>query len=430
MNHELVIEGKVFFNDRFEQCCIGINDGKITEIKKILNGEKTKHFSKQLILPAGIDVHVHFRDPGMKHKETFETGSKAALFGGISTVFDMPNTVPPTTTLARLKEKNEYAAHHSFVDFGLYAGVTPQNISVLPSFSSWCSGYKVFLGDTTGSFAIDSTLLPQVLEQLKTTKKPVFFHAEDNTCLQRNRAIEHNPIDHHRHRPPHCEEQAIQTIMEQSKNTQIPIHICHLSTQQGLTLLQKRLDYITCGVTPHHLLFSLDQIKQPASWYKVNPPIRPKEHSAALFQAIKQEEIDILESDHAPHTLEEKQQPFDEAPSGIPGVETMMPLFLSLVKKQYLSFQTLLRMVCKNPADLLHLSKGDIQVGNDADFMIVDLRNEKRLIIDYLHSKAEWSPFEGRPVIFPSHVFIRGKQMIKDSELSLSKPVGRSVINE
>lgn len=429
MNHELVIEGNVYFRDRFEHCCIGIDDGKITKIKKILTGDNTKRFSKQLILPGGIDVHVHFRDPGMKHKETFETGSKAALFGGISTVFDMPNTHPPTTTLTRLKEKIDYAAHHCFVDFGVYAGVTAQNISSLVSFTPYCSGYKIFLGDTTGSFAIDSSLLPQVFSQLKGTKKPVFFHAEDNLCLQKHKDVENNPVDHHRHRPSLCEEQAIKNIMEQSKATQIPVHICHLSTQQGLTVLQKRPQYLTCGVTPHHLLLSLAHIKQPASYYKVNPPIRPNTHSEALFHALQQGNIDILESDHAPHTLEEKQRPFHETPSGIPGVETMIPLFLSLVKKQRFSFHQLMQMICQNPAHLLQLPKGKIQPGYDADFMIIDLRKETRLTAERLHSKAGWSPFEGRSVIFPSHVFIRGKQLIKEGELSFFKPVGQSVIN-
>jgi dihydroorotase len=428
MNHELVIQGKAFLKERFETCCIGIDDGRITSIKKILTGDRIKRFSKQLILPGGIDLHVHFRDPGMLKKETFETGSKAAAFGGVSCVFDMPNTHPPTTTLQNLKDKITHAQKKSFVDFGIYAGITSKNIPDLTSFLPFCSGYKMFLGDSTEAFAVSLDLLPQIFETLKQSTKPILFHAEDNNCLKKHKDKERNLLDHHLCRPPNCEAESIQHILSISKGLSNPIHICHLSTLEGLALLKEKPESVTCGATPHHLLLSLKKVKTPESWYKVNPPIRPIEHSQALFQVLNQGFIDVIESDHAPHTLDEKQQNFDDAPSGIPGVETMIPLFLYLAKKQQISFPTLMNLCSRNPANIIGVPKGSITLDYDADFMVVDLRDEQRISPDLLHSEAAWSPFEDTKAIFPIHVFIRGRQVINDKELSESPGVGSHVL--
>lgn len=428
MAHELVIEGNAFINNRFETCNIGIDNGKITTVKKILNADTRKRFSKQLILPAGVDVHVHFRDPGMTHKENFETGSKSALFGGISCVFDMPNTIPPTLTKQTLKEKINHAAHHSYTDFGVYAGIGSKNIALLQSLSTLCSGYKVFLGDTTESFALNPSLLPTVFQTLSTVQKPILFHAEDNDCLRQHQGPEHHLIHHHERRPPECEVKAINHILKASEHCSNCLHICHLSSSQGLAALKHKKDTISCGATPHHLLLSLQQNKKPEGFYKVNPPIRPVEHSRYLFQALQQGKINILESDHAPHTLNEKQKHNYDVPSGIPGVETMIPLFLSLAKHGHITFSRLVHLCSTHPADLVRIPKGRILPGNDADFMIIDLRNETRINSASLHSKAGWSPFEGWNAIFPTHLFLRGRHIIDKTELMESPGIGRHVL--
>ncbi len=427
MNHDLVLEGKAYVNNAFQHCCIGIDEGKITEIKKILKGDRTKRFSKQLILPAGVDVHVHFRDPGMKQKETFTTGSIAAAYGGITSVFDMPNTHPPTTTMSRLQEKIDYAERSSFVDFGIYAGVTTDNLSKLVKLSKLCSGYKVFLGETTESFAFSISQLSDLFQRLQGINKPIFFHAEDNDCLQKHKRKEHTLSHHHHCRPPACEVAAIKQILAAATDTNQRIHICHISSAPGLECLKSKNNTFSCGVTPHHLLLSIEHITQPEVFYKVNPPIRPHTHASQLFTALKQGTIDILESDHAPHTLEEKKRDFMDVPSGIPGVETMIPLFLSLAKQQKISFPRLISLCCERPADLLHLPKGKIHSGNDADLMIIDLRQQTRINAETLHSKAQWSPFEGFNAIFPTHVFLRGHHLIDTGDMNNSLRIGHHV---
>lgn len=430
MTHELVIEGNVFYNQTFTPCCIGIDEGRITAVKKILKGHKTMRFSKQMILPAGIDVHVHFREPGMSQKETFETGSLAALHGGISCIVDMPNTQPPTTTADRLHKKIHHAKKQSYVDFGFYVAITNENHTQLTSMQPYCSGYKIFVGETTGSCLCSPSLLFTIFSTLKHSKKPILFHAEDAQCLKHHVRNEKSLSDHHAARPPLCEIQAIQSILSASESSTPPIHICHVSSKEALMVLSNRPSHVSCGVTPHHLLLSLDDVSHPSTWYKVNPPLRPSDHVEALLQGLHHGTFDLIESDHAPHTLSEKDQPFDRAPSGIAGVETMLPLFLYLATKQKCSMQQIIRLLCHRPAQLIRVNKGSIVVGNDADIIVVDQRNVQRISVDHLHSKAEWTPFLDWHALFPSHVFIRGQHAIDTYELSYPKDTGKYVENQ
>ena len=209
---DLSVEGKVYINGTFENCCIGIDNGKIVEIKKILKADEHFDFGNKLILPAGVDLHVHFRDPGMIHKEDFSTGSLAAVFGGISCVFDMPNTVPQTTTLGGISDKISNGEKKSFVDFGVYAGVTNNNIKDVKKLARKCNGFKIFLGNTTVALMFDKTNLRNVLSTINTTGKPVLFHTEDEECLIKNRSVEKGLADHLRSRPAGCEEISIRDI--------------------------------------------------------------------------------------------------------------------------------------------------------------------------------------------------------------------------
>jgi dihydroorotase len=424
MNHDLVIEGKAFLQDSFKTCCIGIDNGKITEIKKILKGDRKQTFSKKYILPAGVDVHVHFREPGMSNKETVETGSLAALHGGISCFFDMPNTIPPTTTPQRLLDKLHHTKEHTYVDFGLYYSINEDNYETLDTVHHYSSGYKIFLGETTKSSVISPSLLSSIFSKLERSRKPILFHAEDSKCLQIHAKEEQSLYDHHQCRPPLCETLAIQRTLQTITNQMPPIHICHVSSKEGLHVLKNPPFQVSYGVTPHHVLLSIDEINHPETWYKVNPPLRPSQHSQALFQAIKQNQINIIESDHAPHQLTEKEQDFQQAPAGIPGVETMYPLFLALAIKKHLSFQQVILLLCVNPAKLTNTPKGNIIVGNDADIIIVDPRDQRKISIEQLHSKAEWTPFLNWDAVFPSDMFVRGQQVLDSHELSCSPGAG------
>jgi dihydroorotase len=366
MNHELVLEGKAFVNHEFQQCCIGIDDGKITEIKKILKGEAQYTYSKELLLPSGIDVHVHFREPGFIHKETFETGSIAAAFGGVSCVFDMPNTHPASVTPEALVDKQKIANRKSIVDFGLYAGISKDIVSkkyFADRLSSACHGFKLFLGETTHSLTMPSDFIEPVLAKIKPHHKPVFVHAEDEFCLQKHKRLEHNLSDHHTARPPHCEAISIEKIVSAAEQVETPVHICHVSSKEALHQFQENFSYVTYGITPHHSLLNLKYDKVLQSWLKVNPPIRTKKDQEQLFENVKNGKVFLLESDHAPHTLKEKEVDFSEAPSGIPGVETMLPLFLALAEKQQLTYQRVISLLSEHPAQLLQLSKGFIAKG-------------------------------------------------------------------
>jgi dihydroorotase len=379
---DFTIEGKLYNNGTFEQGCIGVEQGKIVAIKKAIKSDKHINVGNNLILPTGIDLHVHFRDPGFTHKEDFATGSLAAAFGGISCVVDMPNNHPQITSKQSIKEKTRIALKKSFIDFGLYAAINNENIGQIAELSPLCIGFKIFLGDST------------------------------------------NLIDHLRCRDAECEAIAIRSIIHNSQNLTSPIHICHLSSYEGFEALQKRPDNISVGVTPHHLFFDVYKLSTKQTFYKVNPPIRSHFDQDKLWFGVTHNLIDIFESDHAPHTIAEKENDFNEAPSGLPGVETMYPLLLVAIKKGQLALPTLLRMLCERPAQLIKIPKGKIQVGLDADFIVVDMKKTELITADNLHSKCGWTPFEGYQAIFPSSVFLRGEKIIENRQILVNQGFG------
>ena len=424
---DLVIEGKVYYRGAFENCCIGIENGKIIEIKKILTGENHINYGNKLILPAGVDIHVHFRDPGMTYKEDFSSGSIAAAYGGISCVFDMPNTIPQTINLQNLSDKISSVDNKSYVDFGIFAGVTSENLNLIEKLGKKSSGFKIYLGNTTLSLFFDKSKLRESLDLIGITGKPVLFHAEDEECLIKHKNKETGISDHMRFRPSICEEISIKEIIDALKDLNTRVHICHVSSCEGLEFLKKRPTNITCGVTPHHSLLSVEKNMGSETLFKVNPPIRTSFDKESLFNALKNGFVNVLESDHAPHTHDEKNVDFDNAPSGIPGVETMYPLFLYLAKKQVLTFQRLISLICVTPASIMGIQKGRIDAGFDADLVIVDLNNERRIKSEKLHSKCGWTVFEDWPAIFPDTVFIRGEKLIQDDEIQKKQGFGKYI---
>lgn len=416
MSHDIVLEGNVFIQDSFHQCCIGIDDGRINAVKKILKGDVHHRFSKKVLMPAGCDIHVHFRDPGLTQKETFQTGSTAAVYGGISCIFDMPNTLPQTTSISILKDKINTASRSMLCDYGLYAGITDHNFKDVIEIARMAQGFKIFLGSTTNSLLLSPLKLPLVFEMLAQTKRPVLCHAEDAKCLKRTQRMEKDLKDHHRSRPPLCETTAIKDLLRARADHDVPLHICHVSSKDSLDLLKDRPTKITYGITPHHSLLNIDSLPLSDTRYKVNPPLRPKEHMHALFEALSKDQADVLESDHAPHLLKEKNEEFNTAPSGVPGVETMIPLFIYLAIKEKISFSRLIDLTCVNPAKLTGIRKGSLKVGFDGDIAVYDLRHISTVCAEMLHSKAEWTPFEGYNAVFPTNVFIRGSSVIEDGE--------------
>jgi dihydroorotase len=418
---DVVVEGNCYLKGRFERCCIGIRGGRIARIAKILEGDRVFRYSGMIVLPGAIDAHVHFRDPGMTDKEDFRTGSLSAVHGGVTCVLDMPNTKPPTTTPRALKEKKEAAMSKSWCDFGLFAGVVP-GVDVR-SLAADSVGFKLYMAGTTGDLLAPS--LERVKDEIAAVAasgKVLAVHAEDERL--RKKGPESGLEDHLKNRPNECETSAIRKVKEAAKACRL--HICHVSARESLTVLSGSQS-LTSEVTPHHLL--LDKDSRLGTFGKVNPPLRRREDRQALFKALTDGKIELLVSDHAPHTLDEKQEDFDFAPSGLPGVETLVPVLLHLTAEKNLTYGDLVRRVCAGPSKVYGLNKGMLAEGRDADLLVVDPRSSTTVRADDLHSKCGWSAFEGMKAIFPKAVFLRGEEIVRDGSL-VGERMGRDVVEQ
>lgn len=403
----MVIEGRGYHRGELQPLCLGVEDGVIKTISKTLRGEERHNFGNMILLPGGIDVHVHFREPGLTHKEDFHTGSESAASGGITTVLDMPNTIPPGTTRTALREKREAISRKANVDFGLYAGVaSSQGLRRLEEDSH---AYKLYMAESFEAPGVPAKDVSRVLNELETSGRVLTIHAEDPSYLVDRE--ESGLEDHRLARPDVAEEAAIKGLAAAPRKGKV--HVAHLSSRLGLAAMEGTS--FSCEVTPMHLL--LDSSASIGTSGKINPPLRPQEDREAIWSAFASGRIDILASDHAPHTLEEKEH-FPSAPPGAPNVETMYPLLFYLVRRGSLSLEVLVDAICSKPARLFGLKgKGEFRVGGDADVAVFDPRHVERVRGEDLHYRCGWSPFEGWQAIFPKATFLRGELIIKDREL-------------
>jgi len=420
MAHELVIEGNVFYKDKLQKCCLGIADGKIVEVKKVLTGETTIDVGDKLVLPGAIDPHVHFRHPGFPQKEDFTSGSLSAVFGGVTTVLDMPNTRPPVTTASAVAEKYLAVKGKSYIDYGLYCGFGPK--TNVDRAALVCAAFKIYLGETTGEMGVDNDeLLVKGMSEIMTTGLPVSVHCEDPLAINNWTPPKGEPkdtIDYNKFRPEEFESATVKRLSELKDVT--AVHIAHLSSMASLAAKPASF---TCEVTPHHLF--LNERMGLKSRGKMNPPLRPLSTASDLWNALLSGKIDIVASDHAPHTIEEKDLPFNEAPAGVPGVETMVPLLLMKVRKNELHIERLVDIMARKTSAIFKLPhKGSIEVGMDADIMTVDMREASTIRARNLHSKCGWTPYEGIPAVFPKRVFLRGQQVVQDWEFVGDKAWG------
>ena len=414
--YELVIEGRAYVKGSIANWCIGIEDGKIAAIAKNLRGDEQLKFKDQIIFPGAIDPHVHFRDPGLTDKEDFATGSLAAAFAGITCVFDMPNTLPPSISKASFLEKKEAIAHKSWVDYGLFAGCVPG--ADLRSMAPEAVGFKLFLGSSTGKLLVtEEKDIQQIVTAAAETKKVLSVHAEDEQLIGKEPA--RNLAEHMKNRPPEAEVAAINKL----RGREGKINICHVSSAAGLAALDNT--GFTSEVTAHHLFLDKESAKGP--YAKVNPPLRTREDRFALMKAFMDGKIDMLGSDHAPHTIEDKEQEFSYAPSGMPGVETSVPILLAMVKRGQFPLPRFVHAVCERPAEIFQLNKGSIEIGKDADFMIVDPGRLEAIKVKNLHSKCGWSLFEGFDALFPQSVMLRGQLLIDEGSIA-GERAGKDVV--
>ncbi len=417
MEYDIALSGRIYIAGELIDAAIGIKDGIIADVKKRIPG--ARDYGSKIILPARVDPHVHLRDPGFEHKEDFFSGTLSAAFGGVSCVLDMPNTKPFVYRYTALEEKNHIASKKAAVDYGLYVGMMN---SVLDEKALKRSpALKLFMAPTTGGVVndMDDLALHYLLNIMNDYPQVPVFHAEDGSLIRNGEAK--GLKGHLRNRPNQAEGNAVKRLIETGKN----LHIAHITSREGAEALRSKKEGQTAEVTPSHLFLTVDSELENPAYAKVNPPVRTKKDRNALWEALLDGRIDMISSDHAPHTIEEKEE-FERAPSGIPGVETALPLILASVKKGMISFERAVEVLIENPAKRFCPNKGSMEVGRDADLMVIDMKDIREIKSEKLHSKAGWTPFEGMEAVFPEDVYVRGKRIIKDGNFEGERGFGRN----
>lgn len=393
---------------RETQTHVGIKDGKIQQIGHENTPSQQIFDAKGLhLLPGVIDSQVHFREPGMIHKEDLSTGTKAAALGGITSIFEMPNTIPATTTAELHKDKLRRAHNRAWVNHAFFIGGSAENVSQLSELEKLpgCPGIKIFMGSSTGTLLVDD---PVVLEQIfRQGFRRVILHSEDEHRLRERKHIATESKDVRNHPVWRDVESAMlstQRLLDLSEKTQRPVHVLHVTSADEMALIKKRkkkkFGLVTVEVLPQHLtLFAPDCYERLGALAQQNPPIREKSHLEALWKAIADGTVDVLGSDHAPHTLEEKHKEYPQTPSGMPGVQTLLPIMLNHVNDGKLSLERLVELVCENPRHVFGCkSKGRIALGLDADFTLVDMKKIKTIENRHMASRCGWTPFDGMKV--------------------------------
>ncbi|MDI6902695.1 MAG: dihydroorotase [Methanocellales archaeon] len=404
---------------------LAIKDGKIVRIAKDIASEDIIDAHNLLVLPGMVDVHVHFRDSKERHKEDWYTGSSAAVAGGVTSVVDHPNTIPPTTSVKSFKAKLREAERKSIVDFGINAGVV-EGAELEKLWKRGVTAFgEIFMAESRGEMGVDDMALFKAFQTIAQLSGIACIHAEDEQIiLERTKKLKDktDPSAYSSSRPNSCEVAAMTKAIGLAHDVGAKLHICHLSTKESLNLIGAE---ITSEVTPHHLFLSQKDWERLGTFGKMNPPLRSELDRKSLWAGLHK--IDMIASDHAPHTIEEKKQDIWSAPPGVPGVETSLPLMLSAVKKGRILLQRVIEFMATNPAKIFCLrGKGEIKVGNDADFVFVDLNDMKPIKDRNLHSKAGWTPFEGMDAIFPKMTFVRG-EIVYDGEIVGEKGQGRFI---
>lgn len=438
----LIKDTRVFFNNYLQPADVLIRNGKIARIGKQIDIQRLDHVIDAggcLTLPAAIDVHVHFREPGLTQKEDWYTGSCSAAAGGVTTVLEHPNTIPPTTNRRSFKEKLRLAKRKSIIDFGIYGGVTGnvEKLAELWELGAFAFG-EIFMAQSTGELNISEKTLDEALSVIAGLDAMACIHAEDEATrleCEAHLKSDFSPQSHSRARPNLCEALAVEKAIKLVRKNKTKAHFCHISALETVGLLRKEKYVaqglssplgITSEVTPHHLFLSTGDWDRLGTFGKMNPPLRGRHDVKALMNALNDGTIDMVASDHAPHTEAEKETDIKKAPSGVPGVETLLPLMLVAVKRNLLPLERMIDVTSRNPARIFgfdRYSKGTFAEGYDADLVIVDTRQSDTIKGDRLHSKAGWTPYEGMEGIFPEYTIAKG-EIVWDGEIVASRGRG------
>ena len=431
---DLIIRGGVVVTaEQTGLADIAVRGGRIAAIGSVAGDAAEIFDAKGLhILPGVIDTQVHFREPGLEHKEDLATGTKAAVLGGVTAAFEMPNTKPNTVTQADLEDKIRRARGRVWSDIAFYVGATPENLAELPKLERQrgCAGVKMFMGSSTGTLLVadDAT----VLQVLKHGRRRMAVHAEDEARLKERFALVRDgapPAMHPVWRDVETAYLATQRLIGLAQQAKRRVHVLHVTTAEEMGFLARHKDIATVETTPQHLtLAAPDCYERLGTYAQMNPPIREAAHQSALWHAVRSGVVDCIGSDHAPHTREEKEKPYPQSPSGMPGVQTLLPLLLDHANAGRLTLQRMVEITSAGPARIFGISgKGAIRVGNDADLTLVDLAAKRVIRNDWIASRCGWTPFDGMSVTgWPKATIVRGRIVMRDDEI-LGQPSGELV---
>jgi len=422
---DIVFKGGTVVNHAGEGVAdLGIRDGRIATIGEIGEGLAGETIDARglHILPGVIDTQVHFREPGMEHKEDLETGSRSAVLGGVTAVFEMPNTKPPTTSAAALAAKVAAATGRMYCDFAFFVGATRENVDELGELERLpgAAGVKVFAGSSTGDLLVDDE--ETLARVLATIRRRAAFHSEDEARLKSRVGVqrEGDPSSHSEWRDPIAALASTERLLRLATEAGKRVHILHVSTGAEMELLSLHKDVASVEVTPQHLtLATPEAYDRLGTRAQMNPPLRDRAHQELLWWGLSQGVVDVLGSDHAPHTVDEKSGTYPATPSGMPGVQTLVPVMLDHVNAGRLTLARFMDLTSAGPQRLFGIAgKGRIAVGYDADLTVVDLKKDRVIEDAWIGSKCGWTPFAGRKVKgWPVGTVVRGRIAMWDGEL-------------
>jgi len=423
--YDLILKGGTVVNHDGEGVRdVAIADGRIAALGHLgrASAGEVVDCAGLHVLPGVIDTQVHFREPGLTHKEDLETGSRSAVMGGVTAVFEMPNTNPTTTSGSALAAKIASARGRMHCDFAFFIGGTRENTNELPDLEQLpgCAGVKVFIGSSTGALLVeDDDTLRRILGVIR---RRASFHSEDEFRLRERQDLRAagDPRSHPVWRDELVALTSTKRLIRIARETGSRVHVLHITTKQEMAFLVNHKDVASVEVTPHHLtLEAPDCYERLGAFAQMNPPVRGATHKAALWQALNQGIVDVLGSDHAPHTREEKQKTYPQTPSGMTGVQTLVPIMLDHVNAGRLSLQRFVDLTSAGPQRLFGIAcKGRIAAGYDADLTVVDLKRRETITDEWVASRAGWTPYNGQSVTgWPVGTFVRGKRVMWDGSL-------------
>ena len=425
-NFSLIIKnGFCYIDGKLTKTDIGLYGGKIKKIGKIeLNSSKVYDATDKVVLPGIIDTQVHFREPGSTDAEDLESGSRAAVLGGITSLFEMPNTNPPTANLIEFDKKLKAAKNRMHSNYAFYFGATPSNTDQLSDLKNvqGCCGVKLFAGSSTGNLLVDKEA--DIEKVISSSDRIVSIHSEDEDIIKlRKKFIKKGDVHSHPEwRNVECAMSSTRRVVKIAERYNKKIHVLHVTTKDEVDFLAMHKENVTFETTPKHLtLYAPDCYDKLGTYAQMNPPLRTKEHYDRLWLAIKNNIVDVLGSDHAPHLKENKDKVYPDTPSGMPGVQTIFPVMLDHVISGKLSIEQLVNLMCENPCRIFGIqNKGYIKEGFDADLTIADMNKEVVIKDEMIASKCGWTPFNNYKVKgFPVGTIVNGDLVMSDGKVIL-----------